>query len=255
MSGDDLAGFMLVESVDPAAGPTTGALLPPRDRKPGDPGARIEWSELPQDRDQDWYLRRGMVLAPAPVAKTRPKVERLWVVPDTSLPGEGNAVIVCMSASGEATRVAGDVMSTLTWQTPWALPPAYLRTDTCFTGGDVDKVSRLHADPMCVALPAGAGGGTFGPSEVVIRCYVYDRNLHPMSVRPTAGDGGCPVPVCGVCLVDVDQTGAMVPYRGRGVDPAGIWTPERIAADHALVAGVVDRMGAKRVRESVPTPP
>lgn len=171
-------------------------------RRPIDAGYPLTWTETPAGGGEP-YQRSGLVLCTAPTERT------VWVVPDERLDGEGYAVVVCdvvgATAAGAVREVGGpgDHLSTATWQAPRALPRALLRVDRVTYDGDTRTTTRLHARPQC-PLPSPMSRrerierGTPTPVE---SCYVYQRWLHPLSVRPVGPtSGGVCVPECGGCL-------------------------------------------------------
>lgn len=175
--------------------------------RPIDAGFVLTWRE--RDGCGAWSTRKGMVLGLAP----RP--ETVWVQPDDQVDGEGLAVVVNdvtakHGAAGAWREVGGpgDHLSTRRWQQPRRLPRAWLRTDTitfdatCVPPSTVRAYS-LHADPGCpVDKEWRCVGGRLVGTEQGRRddCYVYDRWLHPLSVRPVAR--GRPVRICGRCLLE-----------------------------------------------------
>lgn len=173
--------------------------------RPVDAGYVLRWREYPPDGE--WYWRSGMVLALAPRACS------VWVQPDERREGEGFAVVVDkVTAEGDAEArrrlgVSADYLSSARWQSPRSLPRAVLRADRLASGDAVTVQRYLHADPTCGYPPSFMADGVDRGEPVALdECYVFDRYLHPASVRPVDPGWstimGGHVRPCGKCLVE-----------------------------------------------------
>jgi hypothetical protein len=110
------------------------------------------------------------------------------------------------SSATRAVGGPGDHLSTAAWQSPQTLPLALLRVDQITFEGQTRTMPRLHTRGDCPQPRLFSGErAERGPVTAVDRCHVFERWLHPVSVRPltpSAASGAVPVPACGTCLLE-----------------------------------------------------